>query len=136
MKAQKKDADNIFAQTIIMANPKKYGIYLENLFKDEDFYYADSYVFKVGSKYQKGKFLQLIPVKTIRSISVELGKSKNIKEVQMGVEFIKLSMDKMKNEEIASDLKQIKRYVYPKIQISEEWKQLAVQIELIIKSVE
>lgn len=40
------------------------------------------------------------------------------------------------NEEILSDLQLLKKITYPKIAINEQWKQLAVKIELLLKSVQ
>lgn len=50
-------------------------------------------------------------------------------------QYQKVSLNYKKNE-VKSDMELLKRIVYPKIGQGDKWKQLAVQIELILKSVE
>ena len=44
--------------------------------------------------------------------------------------------DELKKDEIKESLKYMKRYIYPKINQGDEWKQLATQIELQLKALE
>lgn len=135
-KLDKKAKENYFAQTIYFANVPKYGKFLTSLLKDSDFYHADSFIFNVIVKRHGSQVIENMPLVTFRQIAVELGKSKDIKKVKSGIALIKMAMDKMQDAEIKSDLKQIKRAIYPRIAVSDDWKAVAVEVELLLKSVE
>ena len=128
--------DNYFAQTILMVDKEKYGIYQEELIKDSEYHYKGSYVFQIVGKRHPEKLAKFVPISKIREIAVETGKSKRIEDVKYSIKLIKVCFNQMKDEEIKSDLKQIKRAVYPRIADSNEWKAVIVEMELMIKSVE
>lgn len=115
LNVKKKLMQDLFAQTIFMANPQKYGIYLNDLMKDEEFHYSNSYVFHHIVMKDPSKTLELIPITTLRKIAIELGRDENYDNALRGVELIKIASDKMSDEEIIQDLKKIKRTLYLKI---------------------
>jgi hypothetical protein len=73
-------------------------------------------------------------VDTLKKALNDKNKIKSAKFVNRYVAFVKNNQEVLTSNETISYLKEMKRMIYPNIATSEEWKNVLVKIELLIKA--
>ena len=111
-------------------NVKRFNKFAKDVWKEDDFN-KDPYVLCY--------FPSRIPnlsIAELRQVTVLGFKNCSNNQCRILLNRYKSIMDQLTDDEVKSDLKKIKRYIYPNISKSERWKTLVVELELMIKSIE
>ena len=116
----------------------RFNTFAKDVFNDEELLkdnFAKNYIYSYNARL----IFKDIPIDKFREITIDIiarNGTRDINLVKTWVTLYKIRSIEIENSEMLKDLKNIKKVIYSNINISDEWKSVVVNVELMIKSIQ